>query len=87
MKKLKFEMPHCEARLATIKGTLTWEEIANIVGTATETVIRLLSELKGRHIVALEGKSTTPSLSWRTCSNRSLGPLSSPPLIRAGRRA
>ncbi len=41
---------------STIKGTLTREDIANIVGTATETVIRLLSELKGRNIIELEGK-------------------------------
>ncbi len=40
----------------TIKGTLTREEIANIVGTATETIIRLLSELKDRKIIELEGK-------------------------------
>lgn len=35
---------------------LTREDIANIVGTATETVIRLLSELKKREIIRLQGK-------------------------------
>jgi len=37
--------------------TITREEIANIVGTATETTIRLLSELKKQGIIDLEGKS------------------------------
>jgi CRP/FNR family transcriptional regulator len=36
--------------------TITREEIANIVGTATETAIRLLSDLKKQGIVELEGK-------------------------------
>ena len=36
--------------------TITREEIANIVGTATETAIRILSELKREGIIALEGK-------------------------------
>lgn len=35
---------------------LTREEIANLVGTATETVIRLLSELNKDGIIALNGK-------------------------------
>jgi CRP/FNR family transcriptional regulator len=35
---------------------LTREEIADIVGTSTETVIRLLSEFKSDGIVALNGK-------------------------------
>ncbi len=37
--------------------TITREEIANIVGTATETAIRLLSELKKQGIIELEGKT------------------------------
>jgi CRP/FNR family transcriptional regulator len=36
---------------------LSREDIANLVGTATETVIRLLSELKDEKTVALEGRS------------------------------
>jgi len=35
---------------------LSREEIANMVGTATEAVIRLLSELKKEKLIALEGK-------------------------------
>ncbi len=35
---------------------LSREEIANLVGTATEAVIRLLSELKKEHLIALNGK-------------------------------
>jgi len=42
---------------ATIKSILTREEIANLVGTATETAIRLLSELKQEKIIELNGKS------------------------------
>ncbi len=38
----------------TIKGSLSREDIANIVGTATETVIRLLSELNKKKIIALD---------------------------------
>ncbi|MEZ4822889.1 MAG: helix-turn-helix domain-containing protein [Ignavibacteria bacterium] len=36
--------------------TITREEIANIVGTATETAIRILSELKREGIIALDGR-------------------------------
>lgn len=35
---------------------LSREDMANIVGTATETVIRLLSEFKSDGLIALEGK-------------------------------
>jgi CRP/FNR family transcriptional regulator len=35
---------------------LSREEIANMVGTATEAVIRLLSELKKQGLISLEGK-------------------------------
>jgi len=35
---------------------LSREDLANIVGTATETVIRLLSEFKSQNIIAMEGK-------------------------------
>jgi len=36
--------------------SLSREDLANIVGTATETVIRLLSEFKKDGLIALEGK-------------------------------
>ncbi len=45
-----------EADSTTISVTLTREEIANIVGTATETAIRLLSDLKNEKIIAFVGK-------------------------------
>ena len=35
---------------------LSREDLANIIGTATETVIRLLSEFKSQNIISLEGK-------------------------------
>jgi CRP/FNR family transcriptional regulator len=41
---------------STIKTNMTREEIASIVGTATETVIRLLSEFRRRKLIALDGK-------------------------------
>lgn len=41
---------------AVISITLPREDIANIVGTATETVIRLLSEFKNAKLIAFEGK-------------------------------
>jgi CRP/FNR family transcriptional regulator len=40
----------------TISVTLSRQDIANIVGTATETAIRLLSELKNDNIIQLNGK-------------------------------
>lgn len=40
----------------TINATLSREEIANIVGTATESAIRLLSEFKKDNIIELDGK-------------------------------
>lgn len=39
-----------------ISITLPREDIANIVGTATETVIRLLSDFKSDKLIELEGK-------------------------------
>lgn len=38
---------------ATLKGSITREDIANIVGTATESVIRLLSEFKQDNVIEL----------------------------------
>jgi CRP/FNR family transcriptional regulator len=40
----------------TISVTMSREDIANIVGTATETTIRLLSELKNDNVIQLQGK-------------------------------
>ncbi len=40
----------------TINVVLTREEMANIVGTATETAIRLLSDLKHEKLIEFEGK-------------------------------
>ncbi len=40
----------------TINVVLTREEIANLVGTATETAIRLLSTLKTEKLIDFEGK-------------------------------
>ena len=40
----------------TIDIVLSREDLANIVGTATETVIRLLSEFKADKMIALDGK-------------------------------
>lgn len=42
-----------------IDVSLTREDMANLVGTATETVIRLLSELKKEGIVNFSGKKLT----------------------------
>jgi CRP-like cAMP-binding protein len=39
-----------------LKISLTREELANIVGTATESVIRLLSEFKADKYVELTGR-------------------------------
>lgn len=39
-----------------LKITLTREEIANIVGTATESVIRLLSEFKQEKLIDMKGR-------------------------------
>jgi len=44
---------------ATLNVTLSREDIANIVGTATETTIRLLSELKNDQVIQLNGKRIT----------------------------
>ncbi|NNC85590.1 MAG: Crp/Fnr family transcriptional regulator [Bacteroidia bacterium] len=40
----------------TLNVNLTREEIANIVGTATETTIRVLSDLKKHNILELKGR-------------------------------
>lgn len=45
-----------EADGVTLNVRLSREEIANIVGTATESAIRLLSEFKKDGIIELEGK-------------------------------
>ncbi len=40
-----------------IKITLTREEIANLIGTATESAIRLISEFKTDHLIEVEGRN------------------------------
>ena len=40
----------------TLQISLTREELANIVGTATESVIRLLSEFKADDLIDLNGR-------------------------------
>jgi len=40
----------------TIRAILSREDISNIVGTATETAIRMMSEFKHENIIDLEGK-------------------------------
>ena len=39
--------------------SLSREDLANIVGTATETVIRLLSEFKDEEMISISGRSIT----------------------------
>jgi CRP/FNR family transcriptional regulator len=45
-----------EADGQTIDIAMSREDIANIVGTATETTIRLLSEFKQDEVIQLNGK-------------------------------
>ena len=40
-----------------IQISLTREEIANIIGTATESAIRLISEFKNDHLIEVEGRN------------------------------
>jgi CRP-like cAMP-binding protein len=40
----------------TLQISLTREELANMVGTATESVIRLLSEFKQDELIELQGR-------------------------------
>ena len=40
-----------------IKISLTREEIANLIGTATESAIRLISEFKQDDLIAVEGRN------------------------------
>jgi len=49
----------CEEDEATINVALTRDDLASIVGTATETVIRLLSELKKDKVLSFKGKKIT----------------------------
>jgi len=41
---------------SVLRITLTREEMANLVGTATESVIRLLSEFKADRLISLNGR-------------------------------
>ena len=40
-----------------IRLTLTREEIANLIGTATESAIRLISEFKSDGLIEVEGRN------------------------------
>ena len=40
-----------------IKIALTREEIANLIGTATESAIRLISEFKQDQLIGVEGRN------------------------------
>ncbi len=40
-----------------IKISLTREEIANLIGTATESAIRLISEFKSDHLIEVDGRN------------------------------
>jgi CRP-like cAMP-binding protein len=40
-----------------IKISLTREEIANLVGTATESAIRLISEFKQDELISVDGRN------------------------------
>lgn len=46
----------CEQDAVTLDVRLSREEIANLVGTATESIIRLLSEFNKDGMIALDGK-------------------------------
>jgi CRP/FNR family transcriptional regulator len=48
-----------EADGKTIDAAFSREDIANIIGTATETTIRLLSEFNKEGIIQLNGKKIT----------------------------
>ncbi|RIJ48660.1 Crp/Fnr family transcriptional regulator [Maribellus luteus] len=50
--KENFELDHHN----TLQISLTREELANMVGTATESVIRLLSEFKNDKLIELQGR-------------------------------
>lgn len=45
-----------EEESTLIDIALSREDLANIIGTATETVIRLLSEFKNQELISLQGK-------------------------------
>ncbi|MBX7241361.1 MAG: Crp/Fnr family transcriptional regulator [Bacteroidia bacterium] len=46
----------CESDKETINVLLTREELGNLIGTATETTIRILSEFKNEGLIELNGK-------------------------------
>lgn len=51
------ENVHSEVPYTVI--ALTRQDLANLVGTATETVIRLLSEFKSEHLISIKGRNIT----------------------------
>ena len=48
-----------ESQAGNIKISLTREDLANIVGTATETVIRILHDFKEEKLISANGRSIT----------------------------
>lgn len=54
MLKETYSMEGDESQIIDI--ALSREDLANIVGTATETVIRLLADFKQENLIATEGK-------------------------------
>ena len=54
MLKETYGMEGDESNLIDI--ALSREDLANIIGTATETVIRLLSDFKTQKLISLQGK-------------------------------
>jgi CRP/FNR family transcriptional regulator, cyclic AMP receptor protein len=43
----------------TIPQTLTHQELANLVGTTRETVTKVLSDMKSRHLISIQGHKIT----------------------------
>jgi CRP-like cAMP-binding protein len=57
----------CEEDNRTLRSRLSREDLANYVGTATETVIRLLSEFSKEGMIVLEGKKIRIADMERLC--------------------
>jgi len=53
---LKQKYGYDEADSTLLNSTLTREELASFVGTATETLIRLLSDMKKENVIELQGR-------------------------------
>ena len=50
------ELGEANAYITDIAQKTVREELSNIVGTATESIIRLLSELKNDRLIELKGR-------------------------------